>query len=734
MMRRMRLAVGFVVLLLAVACGNALAQTKSLQLNNLQGAPGPIKIISARFGTTCKGPSDDVTTLFQPTCDGKWRCIVRSSRQLSAKQKAVVEVARETGCAALYLVDWICGDDTGKRSLRDVEGARFRLSCPRPVYENDGDSAAAASEPAVQPAAASLPASGSRRGLAAGVHGRFLATPAAGVADHKIVIGRRQTLTDEAGVFRLSDLPATYDLSVIDKDGAKVTLFLGLTRREPVVAQAEWNNGWRVDLGRGAFISGRLAGPELAEAGGRLRATSQFFSARKPVPRGDAGFFQRASYPGDIGRNPISWRGPPTISGRLLALIHHEGKGDDYRLVGIASKTLTFEDGDNVSEDLTAIKLSWGHIAGTWNPAENPQAKALSVSYQLGDGSGEFWVGACHLRDSMGRVLSTHGSSPVAGDAREQPFDCPLPDVTVLPGRYRAFLVEKYGSVLEPEREHPTTCNIEMGGTAVPCGQAANDVPKPTVPATTKFTSPPDRQFTAITSDSRFEWKPRKNSVYAIDLVPNRAFNLVPKISLFTRKTSLRWSDLTACGIGFPTGAVYMASVTSIPVSSVDQVASLDWWYGRSAGNQQPESSPSGVRLADPAASALDPRAPSNVKDLTNFPSDLPVCGPGVKGEVLDAGSFGRIVTITGNLGRVVGECTHVLAGRSARDPAPNCRSYWAITDVAGSSLPVSLVRPADSSRWGAVPVAATGLLTLDPGEHVPVLEQANLCVSPAKP
>lgn len=100
-----------------------------------------------------------------------------------------------------------------------------------------------------------------------------------------------------------------------------------------------------------------------------------------------------------------------------------------------------------------------------------------------------------------------------------------------------------------------------------------------------------------------------------------------------------------------------------------------------------------------------------------------------MKGEVLSAHSFGRMVTITGHLGRALGKCIEVLA----RESAPNCSSYWALTDVAGSSLPISLVRPANSTRHDdpepSVLVTATGLLTLDPRDHVPVLEQANLCL-----
>jgi hypothetical protein len=731
-MQRMRRAVSFAVLLLGVACGSALGPNQSLQPDKLQGAPGSITIISARFGSNCKGPSDDVTALFRQACDGKWRCAVRTSRQLSTRQEAVNQAARETTCGgALFTVDWICGEGTGKRGLRADPGARFRPSCARPDAQDD--EASVASQPEAQPVAAPLAASGSNRDLA--VHGRFLGTSATGVADRKIVVGSQQTTTDQTGAFSLSDVPATYDLSVIEKDGAQVSLFLGLSRRDPVVAQAEWQGPEHTSLRRGASISGRLAGAELSKADGRLRATPQFFSAMQPLHRSNAGFM-RSNYPGDMSRCPISWRGPSTISGRFLASIHADTNKHGYVLVGIASKLLTLEDGDNVSEDLTVTKLSSGHIAGTWDPAQNPQARSLSISYELSDGSGEFWVGGCPLRDGAGRLLPSPTGPDAAPDTdHRQSFDCPLPDVSFLPGRYRVFVVDRY-SILDPERERLTTCGIRMGSTdlVMPCNTPEHANPEATtLPATVQFTSPAHRQVTSMTGDARFEWEAQDNSIYAIVLSPGKPFNLVPRISFFTRKTSFRWTDLTAHGIGFPTGAVYFCTVTSIPVSSVDQVASLDWWYGRAPEGRHPEAESSGVKLMDPTAPIADPLAPSNVKDLKNFPSGLPVCGSGMKGQVLGPHSFGRMVTITGGLVRNAGICLDAVS-----DNGGDCSFHWAITGVAGSSLPIVLGKPAGSPRRDRpeppIPVAASGLLALGSGEDGPLLKQANLCLIPAKP
>jgi hypothetical protein len=245
------------------------------------------------------------------------------------------------------------------------------------------------------------------------------------------------------------------------------------------------------------------------------------------------------------------------------------------------------------------------------------------------------------------------------------------------------------------------------------------DTPKQAT--TVEFTSLPPNQSSDITRDSIFSWKKQPHSVYAVELRPYQPFNLVPAISLFTSKTSFRWSDLGAYGIGFPISARYTAMVTSIPVASVDQIASLDWWYGRAQRDARPESKLSGVNLTDPNAPIPDPDAPSNVMSLSNFPAGLPLCAPGLKGQTLDARSMGHKVTMAGRLGRGYGTC---LLGSGT-----HCSFDWALTDVPGSSLPIALGRPVPGNVGPSLSVIATGLL-----QAGPVLTQANLCRSGDKP
>jgi hypothetical protein len=551
------------------------------------------------------------------------------------------------------------------------------------------------------------------------IQGRFLGTWSDGLAGHEIVVEKQKVSSDGSGAFKLSGVSPTYDLAVLGKNGAQVSVYLGLSRRDPVVALSTWPNGHRGDLRREAHVTGRVAGPELSKTEGRLWATLHFFSALRPHGVSDSGFIGRP-YPGDIPEAPIGWAGPPVVSGRMLVFIRVEHTGE---LVGIASKSITLEDGDSASEDLTAVKLSSGHVVGTWNPARNPLTTTLTVSYALDDASGEFGVANCKLRDFAMRVLrpSRPPLEPPYAD-QEQPFDCPIRDVGVVPGRYRISVMDKDNNVLDPTHEPLTDCSIRLDNqeTALPCQRAAAVVVgEAATDSVLQFSSLAEQEPNEITSDSVFAWKRQPHSVYAVDLEPLRPYSLVPWITLYTSKTRFRWSDLNALGIGFPAGAVYSAMVFSVPVSSVDGIASSDWWYGQTLRSSRSAPNPTLVKLTEPGASIPDPQTTSNVYQK-DFPSGLPACPTGMKGQVLSGSSIGHRVTITGLLSRQTGGCIQSL--RTSR----GCDYIWVLTDVPGSSLPVSLGKPAPHGDDRKIPVAATGLLQDAQG---PRLEHAILCL-----
>ena len=361
---------------------------------------------------------------------------------------------------------------------------------------------------------------------------------------------------------------------------------------------------------------------------------------------------------------------------------------------------------------LCSTELPVGHIAGTWAPTQDLPEPSLSFTYKLGDVDGTVEAGMFHLQAST------------------DTFDCEVPDLSTLPGEYCVSVVGSnvpyWGSI------RPVKCGVRLGSTdlAIPGNLPVPPETSSTQVPSMQFTSPTTDRTRAVTRDSLFAWEARANSVYVVELRPSleRPFALIPRIFLFTSRTSFRWSDLAAHGIAFPTTAAYVASVAAISASSVDQVASLDWWYGR-LGESEQYSQPLSITLFDPTAPTLNPNAPSYVKDLKDFPSSLPVCQSPIRGQVLDSNALGRMVTIKGNLKRTPSGC---LLGANA-----NCAFHWQISDVAGSAWSVSLIGaapPQDDKAEPPVPVAASGLLVVDSGESELVLKQANLCLTREKP
>jgi hypothetical protein len=620
----MRATVSAAVFLLGAACGSA--RGPGLQPER-SAAPGTIAITSARFSGNCGTVGVDVTARFRQACEGTWRCAVQGD--LATQVAALSEAVAMPGSDRCYQprfnyeVNWKCDGTSGEHRLTAEPTVRLRLSCPRP--DGRADDAVADSG---RPLMSAQPAGPGAGGV---IRGQLVASAADGVAGRTVTVESRRTSTDRTGRFSLGSVPAVYDLVVTEPDGSGIVIYLGLSRREPVVAHWQlppWPApvpGARVRYGiqHQASIGGRLWGRPVD--GDRLPTTVRFIPAASTAQvyvtdQRDEG----VEYA--LGR--IVWTGRPALSGRLLATIYPICPDRDCAPTGIASKLVTLEDGDSISEDLHVIEPS------------------------VGDGL-------------------VPGSLPNSSSSAGSPAGEPAPFVRAL-----------------------------------------------------KLLSPKDGD--EVDAESLLAWEARPDSVYVVELLPNPAFSLVPRILVFTGKTSLRWRDLVGHGIGFPPGAPYGVTVSSIPLPSVDQLASLDGWYGLAPGGPDDHIQPVRISLlAAPPAS--DPNAPSNARDMKDFPLGLPACRARTKGEVLDAHSFGKTVTVTGTL-----HC-----GQQSCLPSypPKCQYGCELTNVAGSSLPISIWAahlPQDKRRLPfALPVAASGRLVLYPaGAGGPTLEQANLCLT----
>jgi hypothetical protein len=119
--------------------------------------------------------------------------------------------------------------------------------------------------PPVAKPAATVPEAGA-------VHGRVLTFWGMGIARRRVTLAGQRTYTDDEGRFSFEHVPATYDLTITERDNRQATAYHGLTRRDPVLAHLATKDvaeGFRSEssLDKLAPDSGRIAGTvELLKA------------------------------------------------------------------------------------------------------------------------------------------------------------------------------------------------------------------------------------------------------------------------------------------------------------------------------------------------------------------------------------------------------------------------------------------------------------------------------------
>lgn len=344
----MRAAASVMVLLLGGACTGAAGPGRgegghphAAPRDNRPAERGTIAVISARVVSSCGTVGTDLTARFSHECDGRWRCALEG--QLAPRVAAITEsvtMPKSGRChdaSITHKVNWRCEGTSGEHSLTAGPVARLRLSCPRPDAQADDALADEASQP-VTPPEPSAPAA-SQPGQGTAIHGQLIGSSLEEVAGRTIVVGNQRTSTDRHGRFSLGDVPAVYDLVVIEPDRALMVLYLGLSRRDPVMAHAELPHPPGYRRKHEAAITGRFWGDRVAGD----RASVRFLPAEPSVPayESDQSCGQNMEY--SLGG--LSWRGRPSICGRLLAGIYTNCASTDYigpdcALAGVSCQNL----------------------------------------------------------------------------------------------------------------------------------------------------------------------------------------------------------------------------------------------------------------------------------------------------------------------------------------------------------------------------------------------------------
>lgn len=243
----------------------------------------------------------------------------------------------------------MCGDRGQTHELSSVHasqgGARIRIGCglvdaPLPRL------ARVATEPS--------PAIGRD---ADSVRGRVVATSGLGLPGQWVEIGGETVISGLDGGFVFRHVPRVYNVKISDRRGGKATAYLGLTRRDPVLAHTAGANF------AASVHHASVAGVLSAYASSPIR-DGKVEAVRFLSPRAQGyGLGQgRVNAEGSGYRANIRWNGEATVGGLLVALVSGESKDGPQAIAYLASAPLLLKDGDAVGMDLRIRPIAKGHM------------------------------------------------------------------------------------------------------------------------------------------------------------------------------------------------------------------------------------------------------------------------------------------------------------------------------------------------------------------------------------
>lgn len=360
-----------------------------------------------------------------------------------------------------------------------------------------------------------------------------------GLPGRTVVIGNRQTTTRDDGTFSIEAASSKYDALVVEPDRRYVTIYYGLTRRDPVLTHQSSGSGPSY-VASNVPIAGRLSG----SFGFPLEPYHQvdvYFLADSTFGAYRLNSFLNAGP--EFGPMEIPRRGTGPVTGDLVALGRILAVGQGW--VGsavLAWRTVTLADAGLPSQDLTLLPVGNARLAGSVK------------MYEGGRGVGGYWIDYFERKSKEGISLDRRS-------AVSDSFDFEVPDLTEIGGEYCIGVSDNAG------RANAIKCNIQASMENI----------------LILVDNPPEIQRplsgAPVSKDTVLSWTAVPNSVYSLWIGPSdQAGQDLPGIRVYTTETQLRWPNLEAIGVPFRPSVKYEGTVAAFaPFGSVDDVAS---WAG----------------------------------------------------------------------------------------------------------------------------------------------------------
>jgi hypothetical protein len=365
-------------------------------------------------------------------------------------------------------------------------------------------------------------------------------------------LGAQKRPSDSAGKFTFDGAPARYDLMIVDPDGAAISIYRGLTRRDPLLAHEpspSFSDPLPGAAGvSSAGISGTLSGPGTFPLGPKDFVSVQFFSALASAKYslGGQGLLRGPDY-----SLSTVWNGTGPLAGQLVALGYFlrdaDGGAPDAGVppqqAAFVSQPLTLSNGGQPKVDLAMVPVAYGHVTGT---ADCPPSAMITQQ-------------EAYYAFTTGLMLA--GGTSESG--KTGPFDDVVPDLSGkgprLCVRAVGWWTRSYEGLLETWK-----CGLAVGAAGVAL----------TLQAPPMLTAPAPGYFSATTT---FSWSAFDGGVYHLALIANPPQNIRPSVHVFTADMSATWPDLSALDVAFPTLSGYTATIEGVgPYATMDDAVGPD--------------------------------------------------------------------------------------------------------------------------------------------------------------
>jgi len=414
-----------------------------------------------------------------------------------------------------------------------------------------------------------------RDGSTGRITGRVLRAWGSPMEARVIHVNGHRAATRKDGAFDIGGVSGTYDLWIEHDREERVTVYRGLTRRNPLLehegstnipSDRHWNK---------ASISGIVRG-DLSFPIEKDQRLSFLFMAETAA--GGWGMGSRMGQDGNLGprfgRMTIGWEGKPTLAGTLIAIGSKMKKDNLWLDPVLGVQPVVVNDKAETTVELTLIHLSTGRIAGEIRPTGGYRSWNGYLDFRPDGGRGSIDLG-CRLDDawrSQGR------------------FDCLVPDLSVLHGQYCMSLIDgtAHGSTLE-----------HCGGTIGMTDFSPTFQPPPELHALDK----PG----LVNTKTVLAWSGEAKAVYAVDVhwsydgessADNDGKGV--DLRLYTTGTRLAWKDLERYGVKTPPGRKYEVTVSRMfPYRTVDEIASGSGPLSHTADYQRATSTPIEVKVVE---------------------------------------------------------------------------------------------------------------------------------------